>query len=156
MRLVKCRKCGATVITDSTLLESMIDAMNDLNEKALRAKRGADKQAYIQQVSQLKKMIAQVQHRTAQLEVRRTTVMAELAELVHYVMSKGLLTYEELDEIRAVGRKKAEQKNKEDERVINEVYGEFKSNTTFNRSKADPTATNGIHNVTKEERRNGK
>ena len=142
MRLVKCKKCGSTVMTDSTLLENMYEAMKECNEKARKAKHEL-RQSYIQEASQIKKMIGQIQHRTAQMEERNNTITCEYAEVIHYLRFNSLITDEKLDELRAAARGKAEFKNTEDEKEIQKVYGNFESMLT-NRTKKDPTAKEAL------------
>ena len=39
MRLIHCKKCGAALVTEDSLLERMSDAIHELNEKARKEKK---------------------------------------------------------------------------------------------------------------------
>ncbi|MBE6067967.1 MAG: hypothetical protein E7211_09790 [Clostridium lundense] len=146
MRLVKCRKCGTPIMLDNVIEENMFLAMQECNEKARKVRNVALKNSYIQEASQIKKMITQIQHRTTQMEERKNTVLCELSELVHYLRFNKIITDEKLNELRAIAREKAEIANKNDEDTIKKIYGDFESILT-NRSKKDPTSYKAIKNL---------
>lgn len=39
MRLIRCRKCGAALVTEDALIERMNDTIHELNEKARHSKK---------------------------------------------------------------------------------------------------------------------
>ena len=142
MKLVKCRKCGTAVMTDDTLLESMIGTMNELNKLAIKDK--SNRPAYQQQVKQLTKMINQVMHRTSAIEMRKCLQSEKLSVLIHYLFENNLITMEKLDEIEIIAKERVKKKNAEDEAAIEALYGAYKSDFTFNKTKSDPTANRAI------------
>ncbi len=68
------------------------------------------------------------------MEERKTSVLNELSEIIHYIRFNNLVSDEKLDELRKIAREKAKEKNKKDEREIKRVYGEFES-TVIHRTK---------------------
>lgn len=139
MRLVKCKKCGTPIMMDSYIMEQMFIAMQECNEKARQIKDNIIKMSYLQEATQINKMIVQVQHRTTQIEERKTRINCEMSEIVHYIRENNLVSEEKLNELRIIARKKAEIKNKEDEKIIKQIYGEFE-NIMVNRTKRDTTS----------------
>lgn len=148
MRLVKCRKCGASIVTDDGLIERMNDTVHELNEKARRAKNYKIYNSYLNEAANVTKMMKGILHNTAQMEDRRITCNCELSELTHYLIENNLITYEKLDEIRARARKKAEERNKENQKEIDKIYGKYTSlYTPSNQTKADPTAKRALNHM---------
>lgn len=143
MRLMKCKKCGTPMMLDTYAVENMYCAMQECNEKARKAKNPSLRNSYVQEASQIRKMISQTIHRTTQIEERKNTFLCELSEIVHYINENNLISHEKLNELRKIAREKASIKNKEDENQIKKIYGEFESALT-NRSKKDPTAHKAI------------
>jgi predicted SnoaL-like aldol condensation-catalyzing enzyme len=133
------------MMLDTDVVENMYSAMMECNEKARKAKSIVTRNSYIQEASQIKKMITQIQHRTTQMEERKAGLTCELGEIVHYILESNLVTKEKLDELRTIAREKAVIKNEEDLKVIKQLYGEFESILT-NRNKKDPTALNALKN----------
>jgi hypothetical protein len=131
---------------DTSIAEDMNLAIEECNEKARRAKSTAIRNSYIQEASQIKKMLTQIQHRTTMLEERKVGVQNELSILVHYCLENNLITCEKLQELRDLARQRAQINNAKDEEVIKKIYGDFESVIT-NRSKKDPTAYKAIRNI---------
>lgn len=44
MRLIRCRKCGAALVTEDALIERMNDTIHELNEKARHSKKWEDRE----------------------------------------------------------------------------------------------------------------
>lgn len=145
MRLVKCKKCGTPVMTDSTIIENMYSAMLECNESARKERVASKRNVFIQQASQIRKLITQVQHRNTQLEERKTTTNCEMAEITNYIRKNNLITDDKLDDLRNIAREKAEIRNAEDEKIIEKFYGVFK-NEFANRTKKDPTSSKALGN----------
>jgi len=143
MRLIRCRKCDTVISSSDTFLEQMLLSMEDCNKMAKNSNTYADKTLHIQRASQIKKMIVHTQALTYQLEERKVTVLSELSEIVHYLRANKLIDDDKLSELKDIGRKKAEIKNKNQQREIDKIYGNFE-NLFTNRTKADKTATNAI------------
>lgn len=146
MRLVKCKKCGTPIMMDSYIVEQMFIAMQECNEKARKSKNNIDKMSYLQEAKQISKMITQIQHRTTQIEERKTTYLCQLSALVHYIRENNLISDDVLSEIKDTAREQARIKNEADTKVIKRIYGEFE-NTMTNRSVKDTTANKALKNV---------
>lgn len=136
MRLIKCRKCGATIATDETFIQRMLDDINILSEKARKDKRNCN--SYLQQAAAIRKIMQQYLHRTAQIDEESRRLRLELKTLVHYVLDNGLVSQDKLQELNDIARKSFEEKQREDQEVIDRLYGDFE-NISINRTKADPT-----------------
>lgn len=140
MRLIKCRKCGATIATDETFIQRMLDDINILSEKARRDKRNSN--SYLQQAAAIKKIMTQYLHRTAQMDEHRMRLLYEHKVLVHYVLDNGLISQEKLNELDEIARKRFAEKIKFNQQEVERLYGGFE-NITINRTKSDPTAKQG-------------
>lgn len=144
MRLIKCRKCGATIATDETFIQRMLDDISILSEKARKDKRNCN--SYLQQAAAIRKIMQQYLHRTAQMDEKCRRLLHEHKALVQYVLCNGIVSQEELQEIDDVARKAYEEKQREDQEVIQRLYGDFE-NISINRTKADPTAKQGERGI---------
>ena len=142
MKLIRCKKCGTVVSSSDTYLEQMILAMNECNRKALTGPK-YDRNSYVQQAIQIRKMITHVQHLTYTMEERKATVLSELSEIVHYLRVNNLITDEKLNELRDIARHRAALKNKQEEEAIDKLYGNFE-NLFVNRTRSDTTANKAI------------
>lgn len=142
MKLIKCKKCGSTIMTDETLLAAMQEEYNSLVKKSHRAK-GADKNLITQQLKHLHKMMVAVCHSSTEAERRKDATHNELCLLKKYIIANNLIDFETLDRFGDEARELARKKATEDEKKIAEVYSEFE-NTFCNRTKADPTAKEAI------------
>ncbi len=138
MKLVKCKKCGSTVMTSETLLTTMQEEYNSLIKKSQRAK-GSDKQIITQQLSHIKKMMVAVCHSNSEMETRKNVAYNEVLLLKKYLVENNIVPQEMLDNIQSKARELARTKSLEDEKKIAELYGEFE-NHFYNRVKSDPTA----------------
>lgn len=142
MKLIKCKKCGSTIITDETLLAAMQEEYNSLVKKSHRAK-GADKNLIAQQLKHLHKMMVAVCHNSTEAEIRKNNAYNELCALKKYIIENNIFSFDVLDRIQTEAREMTKKKIAEDEKKIAEQYGEFE-NTFCNRTKADPTAKEAI------------
>lgn len=144
MRLIKCRKCGATICTDETFQERMLDAINELSEKARKDKKNAN--SYLQQASAVKKLMTQYLHRTAQMDDQGTRLLYEHKVLVHFVLDSGLITEEKLRELDEIARQQYDARMEQNRQEVQHIYGAFE-NMSINRTKSDPTATKALRGV---------
>lgn len=144
MRLIKCRKCGATIATDETFIQRMLDDINILSSKARKDRKNSN--SYLQQAAAIRKIMQQYLHRTAQIDEESRRLRIEHKSLVHYVLNSGLVSQAKLQELDDIARKEFEEKQRGDQEVINRLYGDFE-NITINRTKADPTAKVGERNI---------
>ena len=144
MRLIKCRKCGATIATDETFVQRMMDDINALSEKARKDKKNQN--IYLQQASAIRKIMQQYLHVTANMDQHKRSLTNELSVLINYIRENNLISDEKLAELTQIARERAAEKEKADEEKIRELYGGFE-NISINRTKRDPTekqATRGM------------
>ena len=137
MKLIKCKKCGSSIMTDETVLAAMQEEYNALVKKSHKA-RGADKQLIVQQLKHLHKMMVAVCHSSSEGEIRRNNAHNELCALKKYIVENNIISFDVLDRIQNEARELTLKKIAEDEKKIAEQYGDFE-NTFCNRTKADPT-----------------
>ncbi len=148
MKLVKCKKCGATIMTSETLLADMQAEYDELVKKAHRAK-GAKIDIIKQQMKHLNKMMVQICHSSTEAEIRKSNAYNELSALKKYLIHNQLISYEVLEKIQNDAREITKQKIAEDEKHIANIYGDFRSELA-NRTMSDPTSKKAIENVSKE------
>lgn len=142
MKLIKCRKCGATVMTAETMLSTMQDEYNDIVKKSRYAK-GADKNICAQQLSHLSRIMAAVAHSSNYTEVRKQDIYNEFLVLRKYVTEHNLIDPQTLRNMRDEARELTKKKAAEDEKALERIYGDYE-NYFCNRTKADPTAKAAI------------
>ena len=144
MRLIKCRKCGATIATDETFIQRMLDDINILSEKARQNRKNSN--SYLQQAAAIRKIMQQYLHRTAQMDAEMLETRAELGALINYVRENGLISDVELEKVTTQARMKARERVKQEEKRVAELYRGFE-NISINRTKSDPTAKQGERGI---------
>lgn len=142
MKLIKCKKCGATVMTSDTILTAMQDEYNELVKRSHRA-NGQTRQLILQQMKHLNKMMTAVCHSSTEAERRKDNTYNELCLLKKYIIANNLIDFETLDRFKDEARALTKKKMAEDEKKIAEQYGDF-VNTFCNRTKSDPTASEAL------------
>lgn len=141
MRLIKCRKCGATICTDEAFQERMLDAIEECNKQARKDRKNSN--TYLQQAASYKKILSQYLHRTSQYDSDLRRYKNENSVLIHYLLDNNLITKEKLYELKEKGRERAAANDREDAKVIEQLYGQAK-NPLFNNTKADPTVRKAL------------
>lgn len=141
MRLIKCRKCGATISTDETFVQRMLDAINELSEKARRDKRNSP--SYLQQAAAVRKIMQLYLHTTANMDSAYRRLLNEQSVLIYYLRENKLITDEKLHELQSIGRARYEEKEKASAELVAQLYGDF-NNISINRTKRDPTERKGM------------
>lgn len=144
MRLIKCRKCGATIATDETFIQRMLADINMLSEKARKDRKNSS--SYLQQAAAIRKIMQQYLHTTANMDERRRELQSKLSILWNYVHDNKLIEDEKLNQLMDKGEEIARQRIAEEEERVNELYRGFE-NISINRTKADPTAKLGERNI---------
>lgn len=142
MKLLRCRKCGAVITTQDSMIESMMEEvkrLNSLAEKDAKYNKGRLKSVYQQQSSQIFKLMKQIIHLTSQMDEHSRLLENEKSVLVYYLRTNGLITDEKLLDLEEKARKRVKEKNARDEAEIQMIYGKFNS-ICQNRTNADPTA----------------
>jgi hypothetical protein len=148
LRLVKCKKCGAVVMSTDTLIQSMMDTIHELNEKARKATKYTDKQSFLGEASSVTALMKQVLHHTYGLEERKNNLKQEKSVLVNYLLENELITKEKLNELDIIARERARILNIEEEKQINVLYGSY-HNFMANMTKRDDTASQAINRLSK-------
>lgn len=141
MRLIKCRKCGATIATDETFIQRMLDAINELSDKARKDRRNAP--SYLSQAAAIKKIMQQYLHVTANMDTHKRRLTNELSVLISYIRENNLISDEKLAELTAIARERAAEKEANEEERIEELYRGFE-NISINRTRYDPTEKRGL------------
>ena len=144
MRLIKCRKCGATIATDEAFVQRMLDAINELNSMARKDRKNMV--TYQQEASAIKKIMTQYLHTTANIESDYRMKLHELSVLTHYLVDNGIMDFEKIDELRDIARARCKEADKRDQEKVQELYGGFE-NIMMNRAKKDPTQKAAIRNI---------
>ena len=144
MKMLYCRRCGTAIISDETLLQSIIDQMNAVNEKIPRAK-GIEKTELIHEVSQYKTMYKALVHNITSKEYAEAVTPYILHEMLDIVRSKHLLTEAEINQIYDSGKRKAQKTAEQLRKKEKLIYGTFEA--LSNRTKPDPTANAAIANA---------
>lgn len=143
MKLVRCRKCGTVVISEETLLQNLLDAIDETSRKAERCNNNAQKTIYIAEISAYKQMYKSFMHNLTRLGEQKQKDTVILWELKRYIRDNGLIPEDKLIEITESAVKKAKQEQTKYEQEIQRIYGDFNS-VTVNRTKADPTANKAL------------
>ena len=136
MKLLRCRKCGTMITTQDNLMQNYMEEVSRLNNLAMKDRR--NRPVYEQQASQLTKVVKQILHSTSQMDEQRRSLQNELSVLTTYIRENGLISDEKLFELRDKGREIAIKKNEEDEKLVEQLYGNFNS-ILANNSRRDPT-----------------
>ena len=142
MRLIKCRKCGATIATDEVFIQRMLDDINALAEKARKDKR--HEAGYLQQAKAIRKIMQQYLHVTANMDTHKRRLTNELSVLITYIRENNLISDEKLAELTTLARERAAEKEKIEEERVAELYGGFE-NISINRTKKDPTEKQALN-----------
>ena len=135
MKLLRCRKCGTMITTQDNLMQNYMEEVSRLNNLAMKDRR--NRPVYEQQASQLTKVVKQILHSTSQMDEQRRRLQNELSVLTTYIRENGLISDEKLFELRDKGREIAIKKNEEDEKLVEQLYGNFNS-ILANNSRRDP------------------
>lgn len=136
MKMVRCQKCGATVISDETFLQNVLDAVDACNRNAHKAK-GAEKQVWCQQAAGYMSMFKAFMHNLSRIQEANDRHMHILGELRFYVLNNELMTREQLDMIYKKGEARATDSARQANKEIQRIYGEFDS--ACNRTMPNPT-----------------
>ena len=142
MKMLYCKKCGAAVISDETLLQSILDRLDDVQERALHAKSGSEKQILLHEAAEYKTMYKSMMHNITQREYAEAVVPYILREMLITVKGRKLLTDAEVEKIYADGKAAAKKVQEHTRKIEKEIYGDFEA--ACNRSKRDPTANAAI------------
>ena len=135
MRMIRCQKCGATVISDEALLESVTAALDDCNRKIART-HGDTRAAWYHAAADYRMIFKALMHNLTQQQEAQSTTGFILTELRREILRRGLMTEDELAAIYHRGEMSAAAAEHAATKEIQRLYGDF--NTICNRTKADP------------------
>lgn len=141
MKLLRCRKCGATITTNDEVMRNYMEEIDRLTRLAIKDKRNGP--AYLSQAANLRKVVTQIMHLTASVDESSRIKSNELAFLNDYIRENHLIPDEKLWELRDAARERARKRIAEDEKKIEELYGNFNS-ILGNRSRRDPTENKAL------------
>lgn len=145
MKMLYCRKCGAPVITDESLLQTVIDRMNDAVDRANKARNYRVRVTALAEVAEYKSIYKSLMHNITQKEYAESTAPIILKQLNTVIRERGLLTDAEIGEIYEQAKAVARAKREQAEQEIERIYGNFK--TVSNRAGSDPTADAAIASI---------
>lgn len=146
MKLLRCRKCGATITTNDEVMRNYMEEIDRLTRLAIKDRKNSP--AYLSQAANLRKVMTQIMHLTAQIDESSRIKANELAFLNNYVREHHLVPDEKLWELRDAAREQARKRIAEDEKKIEELYGNFNS-ILCNRSRRDPTENAALRKMKK-------
>ena len=125
MKVLRCRKCGTVITTENNYVEMMTAEINRLN--SLAAKGGKNRTVYQQQSAQLFKLMKQIIHISSQMDSEVRVLNNQKGVLVEFLIGNGIITYDELHELEAKGRKRAKAQDEKDAKELERLYGEAQS-----------------------------
>ena len=91
MKLIRCRKCGAALVTEDALIERMNDTIHELNEKARHSKNGKIAKSYLAEAASVTKMMKGILHNTAQMEARKAEAVMSYPKL--FIISEKMILF---------------------------------------------------------------
>ncbi|MCR5552710.1 MAG: hypothetical protein K6F19_06270 [Oscillospiraceae bacterium] len=151
MNLIKCRKCGAVVIGRDTMIEGIVDAMNDANARARYGPKSL-RNAAIQEAAEYNTLLKGVLHYESVRIHAEAVAPVVVKELCRYIREHGLMTPRELDDLCAAAKRKAARIAEEAEKAENQLYGTFDA-ISNDPAYRDPTAKAAIASADRDLRR---
>ncbi len=145
MKLVKCHKCGATIISDETLLQNIMDKIDWCYQQAERAKTPSLRHEYTCMATTYQVIFKAFMHNISAQERVKHEDTEILTQLVKYIHVQGMMTDEQLNAIRTSARAAAHRKIEEHSKETARLYGDFEA--ACNRTMRDPTARQAIRRV---------
>lgn len=138
MRIISCKKCGTRVSTDSSILESLEEQVEDLHRKLKRSKSHDDKHSALAQIKQINKVANQIRHESTMADKSLTESICEAKAMRLYMLDNGLATQEQINGIREYARREAARSIKKREEHIQQLYRSV-DNKHDNNTKRDQT-----------------
>lgn len=136
MNLIRCHKCGAMVISDESLLQNIIDAMEEATRLARNGKP-YQRNARLQEAAEYRSIYKGLMHHITERDRAERVTPHELSELIHHVLFNNLMTRAEVDAVCVRGKAIAAAARVREDKEIQRVYGNFE--TICNRTKPNPT-----------------
>ena len=147
--MLRCRKCGAAVISDESLIQTVLD----LHEDAVRrAKYGQPKKrpGALAEAAEYKTMYKALMHNISNKDYAEAVTPYVLKSFVDEIKARGLMTEAEIAACYDRGRKAAQVRKEQAEKEIRRIYGE--AHSAVGRAYHDPTADAAIAHIDRERR----
>lgn len=145
LKLVRCPKCGTAIMGEQQFLQNIVDAMETENRRARNAKAYPVKRFHEHQAADYKQLFRSFTHHLTEKDRLRNESAPRYTALKTYVLSKGLMTAEELETVIKAADVKTAARLREEDKILNRLYGSF--DTISNRTQPDPTARAAIQNI---------
>ena len=149
--MLRCRKCGAAVISEESMIQSVLDLYEDAVKRAKYA-QPKKRSAALAEAAEYKAMYKALMHNISNKDYAEAVIPYILHALVEEIKARKLLSEEEIAACYEKGRKAAEIRKQQAEKGIRRIYGE-----TVNAPKPaykDPTGDTAAANVDRERRKN--
>lgn len=91
MKLIRCRKCGAALVTEDALIERMNDTIHELNEKARHSKNGKIAKSYLAEAASVTKMMKGILHNIAQRKPGKAEAVMSYPKL--FIISEKMILF---------------------------------------------------------------
>ncbi|MCQ2147509.1 MAG: hypothetical protein MJZ16_08340 [Bacteroidales bacterium] len=146
MKLIKCRKCGSVVCTDSEFLQNLMDYIDE-ETKEMERQWGKRYEGTKQRISTYKSLLKSYMHSMNVLTDSRIQNDFQLIAFLKYIRENRLMTEDEITEVRNKALTTADEHIKAAEQEVKRIYGVAKD---LRVSHKDPTAEQAIYNVAHE------
>lgn len=122
MRIISCKKCGTRVSTDSNVLESLEEQVEELHRKLKRSKNHDDKHSTLSKIKQINKVANQIRHESTMADKQLTESICEAKAMRLFMLENGFATQEQINELRDASRREAAQSIRKREERIQQLY----------------------------------
>lgn len=149
MRMLRCRKCGAAVISEDTLIQSVLDQWAAARQKVEGAK-GKRYTMATQEAAEWKQVYKSLMHNISNKDYAESVTPFILHEFVAVIRANGWMTDAEIDATYMRGKQAAQVRREQAEREIRRIYGGLEYAPPL--PHKDPTANKAISRVDRERR----
>ena len=150
MKMLRCQKCGAAVISDETLIQSVLDRWDAARKKVEKAQGRAYVQA-TQEAAEWKQIYKSLMHNISNKDYAEAVTPYILREFTDLIRAKGWMTEAEMDVVYEKGRQAARVQQAQKEKEIRRIYGGAEYVPRL--PHKDPTANKAISRVDRERRK---
>ncbi|MEG2702928.1 MAG: hypothetical protein RSA65_09945, partial [Clostridia bacterium] len=121
-------------------MQNILDAMDDANRRAKRARTYSERCVYLQEAAQYAKIFKAFMNnltRKQEAEQKNKENKAVLSALGEHLISNGLMTQEQINRVCEKGMHRVRSKEVEYQKELERIYGELE--TICNRGISSPT-----------------
>lgn len=136
MQLIRCRKCGAVIVSDETFLQTILDTIEETNRRAQRC-HPSKRSLYLREAAGYQSMFKAFMHNLTQKQAAEYKHCYILSVMRKYLLDNNILSEEQIKALYDEGERKAELAKQRAEKEIRRVYGEYE--TARNRTMPSPT-----------------